>query len=945
MSRVFKSSKFRLSLFVPSADTISNLKISLYTDDPKIATDYNDLDVDGHIVSVIVEPSDMLNMNEGVINYIAEGDNYIIERQSNYMLKNPSSYVNGDSDVDANLITITHIVDKETMTLNASDFHADGFSSVNIDATLYGNNKYYEGYNVGKSEAPVLEELNVEENGTYNGAFNIVNVNVQCSSDETKSLTIPFATLSDGYFTPSFNHAHFEGDRNYLNMGSLYSFDNDYDINEYNLFVRVPKYDNKENSTLVAGVIRNSGTDGVYIKVNGDQLHLYLWGKTAIVDFNRGEWFKITIKNKEILINDAPIKMDGEFINEEESTSLYFGAQPDYVKSSVYTDFFDGDLLSYERIKYSYEYIYNETWDEIIGQYLRTIQKTYFTPYQYTTDSPFGTHQYTYFDEFENIIDTSVNLTSLGSIFHYTYVEEEGDVLYDKIISYKQVSLGTIDYIIPKDGDVVGYNAQDEGLDGYRSVSITPSYALSKAYEEGVKTGIKTTEGTSDSIMAEVNGVYQTFDDTYTTYINTPNSTCWFRNAWVPGNEDVVEIKFRWNPTYYNGRIQWLYGKSNELYTPSAKNKYGLELNSNETYAANGQGWINTWHGKKISKTYFNLYEWTTHLTYMDDDGKRVVEVNGNRTGRYSCSLEEYTYPDYGLHIGGLGVDSSEILDTTHFRGDIAYIKIWRSKYNWENNPDNPDIAITPESYNNYGEGIEGEFIVRENEDIRYILPYTNDKGKCLFKEEIGKKYKNWVTVNVAQKVEEWVLPYVDFDYNSISDYINAGYNELYNKTQIMTGNSSYGMLEDYRYPFVESIYNNTSDSEITQLDSLAPNGNDNILYINEIYCENIRSTTDAFINCNFCIRKLTNLGYSFVEEQRVVLPTYENYILGHNNTTGYKYDRNKMLLDLVESLYDFSWYGPNNYGVSTSTLVMPDINADEAAQRALEKGWQIEYQ
>lgn len=66
----------------------------------------------------------------------------------------------------------------------ANEYGLDGWDYIDIDASSYGRQKYEEGYNQGKSEGgecpecPELTELNVTVNGSYEGAFNKVNVNV-----------------------------------------------------------------------------------------------------------------------------------------------------------------------------------------------------------------------------------------------------------------------------------------------------------------------------------------------------------------------------------------------------------------------------------------------------------------------------------------------------------------------------------------------------------------------------------------------------------------------------------------------------------------------------------------------------------------------------------------------------------------------------------------------
>lgn len=88
---------------------------------------------------------------------------------------------------------------------NANHFYAvneglDGYKTVSISAERALQEKYDEGYNQGKSECgeggdcPELTELNVTENGTYEGSFNKVNVTVNATdfSSEQVENTYPY---------------------------------------------------------------------------------------------------------------------------------------------------------------------------------------------------------------------------------------------------------------------------------------------------------------------------------------------------------------------------------------------------------------------------------------------------------------------------------------------------------------------------------------------------------------------------------------------------------------------------------------------------------------------------------------------------------------------------------------------------------------------------------
>lgn len=100
MPRIYKGSENTLKLLVHTCEpnTIDNLKIVLFTDDPNSAAEFysDSITIEGNIVSLKVNAWSFDNMNEGVINYIASGelgnDTFLTERQSNYYLKSPNNY-------------------------------------------------------------------------------------------------------------------------------------------------------------------------------------------------------------------------------------------------------------------------------------------------------------------------------------------------------------------------------------------------------------------------------------------------------------------------------------------------------------------------------------------------------------------------------------------------------------------------------------------------------------------------------------------------------------------------------------------------------------------------------------------------------------------------------------------------------------------------------------
>lgn len=100
MPRIFKGSESTLRLLCHTCNQegkISDLKIALYTNDPSMAIEFTGgYTIEGNIVSLTVPNYAFGTMEDGVINYVAQGmidDNtFLTERQSNYFLKTPANY-------------------------------------------------------------------------------------------------------------------------------------------------------------------------------------------------------------------------------------------------------------------------------------------------------------------------------------------------------------------------------------------------------------------------------------------------------------------------------------------------------------------------------------------------------------------------------------------------------------------------------------------------------------------------------------------------------------------------------------------------------------------------------------------------------------------------------------------------------------------------------------
>ena len=225
MPRIFKGSGSTLRLLIHKCvdySTLSNLKVVLYTTDPEIAVQVNEgIVVEGNKVIFTLPSTAFAYMDDGVINYIIEGfvnnDFFSTERQSDYYLKTPTSYIaEGGSyqekylNIHANgLYEVVPDEGKDAMTkvsvnvdvqpnlgqLNADfvdydgegnywrygfDDGFDGFNYIKINASAYGEQKRNEGYGQGHSDG-IIEgvevgkiqagaeaiTLDATENGTY----------------------------------------------------------------------------------------------------------------------------------------------------------------------------------------------------------------------------------------------------------------------------------------------------------------------------------------------------------------------------------------------------------------------------------------------------------------------------------------------------------------------------------------------------------------------------------------------------------------------------------------------------------------------------------------------------------------------------------------------------------------------------------------------------------
>lgn len=244
MPRIFKGSGSTLRLLIHKCvnyNALGNLKVVLYTTNPEIAVQVTEgIVVEGNRVVFTLPSTAFASMDDGVINYIIEGiidnDFFSTERQSDYYLKTPTSYIAEGGSYQEKYLNVNEnglyevIPDegKDAMTKvsvnvdvqpNLGHLYADfedydgegnywrygfedgfdGFNYVKINASAYGEQKRSEGYDQGHSDGrndgielgkayarDEAEELYITENGVFEGPlYKKVEVNV-----DTTSITI-----------------------------------------------------------------------------------------------------------------------------------------------------------------------------------------------------------------------------------------------------------------------------------------------------------------------------------------------------------------------------------------------------------------------------------------------------------------------------------------------------------------------------------------------------------------------------------------------------------------------------------------------------------------------------------------------------------------------------------------------------------------------------------
>lgn len=153
--RIFKGSSITLELpvHVCGAGNFSIEKVVIYTTDPDNAVEFRNHMLIDETLHVYVNADSLNILDEGVINYIVEGDNIHIERMSSYFLKTPKDYTAIPMELEKREVTVT---------------------TNNSTTTITKNPQY-----IGMEEVKIHTEIPLEENKSYeftenNTSFDII---------------------------------------------------------------------------------------------------------------------------------------------------------------------------------------------------------------------------------------------------------------------------------------------------------------------------------------------------------------------------------------------------------------------------------------------------------------------------------------------------------------------------------------------------------------------------------------------------------------------------------------------------------------------------------------------------------------------------------------------------------------------------------------------------
>lgn len=176
--RIFKGSSITLELpvHVCGAGNFSIEKVVIYTTDPDNAVEFRNHMLIDEVLYVYVNSNSLDVLNDGVINYIVEGDGIHIEKMSSYFLKTPKDYT-----------ALSLELEKREVTVNTN----------NSTTTITKNPQYF-----GMEEVKIHTEIPLEENKPFEFTENNIFTYIEPSEgyegikSGKVSVNIPTQTIS-----------------------------------------------------------------------------------------------------------------------------------------------------------------------------------------------------------------------------------------------------------------------------------------------------------------------------------------------------------------------------------------------------------------------------------------------------------------------------------------------------------------------------------------------------------------------------------------------------------------------------------------------------------------------------------------------------------------------------------------------------------------------------
>lgn len=695
MPRIFKFSKFALKLYVPNASHMEQMKILLYTDSYDIAVEYTKgFTINNNEVKVIVSNNDFNNMNDGVIKYRVEGyiDNnyYVEERQSNYYLKTPSDYTSSD------LTGIKEIFQDNgegIMIINAVDYGVDGFSSVEIDANEYGQTKYSDGYYAGETEQKAkLEPIEITKNGTYSreDGYNQIHVNIEGKGPvET---TYKFIG-NNGYFENT--SEVIEIDNNYVKAISL---KNDGEL--------TTSFCPLSDGYLY--YISSTQHGEFYVKIENGKLYVKISEREGSCDIELNKWHLFVLNFDYFTLDGNTIQLSEGSVPTSISTTWYMGGK--YLSTTgEFTEplhfEWEYSIMNYTTY-YHYRYIYLPYQEgKIIRYYTRDSELVRTETYDFV-NGPIESFKRGV-DGFSPVeVCTSVDLASISVQPDFSNLEV------------------TID------------NTYYEPYDGIDTLSINNKELANEVYNRGIESNQKSFK--SGELTISENGEYINSDveEFYSIWMleTTPYDGVWLLDDVM---RQRIECRFRYTHEMLQGNIPWIFGKTDETNGFSNKNKFGLEVNGNDTEA-----WCNYWQNGKKQKIVFNYGEWIDFVSYPHPDyaNKRVIECAGQYFEIDNPSMlndnGRLKYCGVGALLSTDDNKEGQYIKNTKYLGELAYLRVTSNNVN---------VSYEPEYYPGVDDVV---LILRGSRWGARII--TNTPSKYIRKSKITNTWEK-VIVDVPQ--------------------------------------------------------------------------------------------------------------------------------------------------------------------------------------------------